>query len=107
MCDASTACSGRQVKLWDKDFNLLHTFGPGESFVKILLDAPAAKAISAQSREGNFRMYLTKDQDGMRWTAGLSSFSVVHTGDHHMLLNWASDVVPVRDYGSPFYQATN
>lgn len=106
MCDALTACAGRRVKLWDKDFNLLHTFGDGESFVRVLLDAPAAKVIATQSREGNFRMYLTMDHGGIRWTAGLSGFSVVHTGEHHMLLDWAADVVPVRDHGSPFDRHT-
>ncbi len=101
MCETLTACDGRRVKLWGKEFNLLHEFAPGESFVELPVEAAAARSVVEQSRETGFRMYLTMDHGGTRWTAGLSGYSYFPS-EGKLRLDWSADVVPVRGYGSPF-----
>ncbi|WP_043654383.1 hypothetical protein [Nocardia thailandica] len=111
MCDALTACDGRQVKLWDKDFNLVHTFADGESFVTMPVGSAPARAIIDHGRtKSDFRMYLTMDQSGTRWSAALAGFSVemptVVNGREklHLTADWSADLFPqrVQDFGSPF-----
>ncbi|MET8430140.1 hypothetical protein [Nocardia sp. NPDC004860] len=59
-------------RMWDKDFNLVHTFAEGESFTELPTDHPGAKHIIDAFVDRGETVHLTVDEDGQRSTLTLS-----------------------------------
>ncbi|MFE5290355.1 hypothetical protein ACFRAQ_35850 [Nocardia sp. NPDC056611] len=65
--------TGTQLRrLWDKDFNLVHTFTEGESWTEFAIDHPATKHIFDTFVDRWENVHLTVDENGKRSTLTLS-----------------------------------
>ncbi|MFE2994102.1 hypothetical protein ACFXG4_03675 [Nocardia sp. NPDC059246] len=59
-------------RLWDKDFNLIHTFAEGESWTELATDHPAMKHILDAFVDRGENVHLTVDENGQRSSLMLS-----------------------------------
>lgn len=92
------------VRLWDQDFNLVHTFGPGEDHTTMSFDSVPAQFILNSVGDCR-RAWMTADySDGTRWSGLLNGWLIRRNdGAPQLTAEWC-DRVPheVHDFGSPF-----
>ncbi|MEV4127136.1 hypothetical protein [Nocardia sp. NPDC049707] len=74
--NAVEAAPTKLARVWDKDFNLIHVFGPDEVFENGLpLDHPAAEFLSGTARNGG-AAYLTTDENDSRRVERLDGIEI-------------------------------
>ncbi|WP_280465794.1 hypothetical protein [Nocardia brasiliensis] len=98
MVDAIEAVAERVVRVWDKDFNLVHT---GEGLDALPSNHPVATHIMRAAEP----VFITVDEFGVRWSGRLDSYSLDRADDGSVRLmpEWRDELpAAIRCYPNPF-----
>lgn len=100
------------ARVWDKDFQLLHTLEPNESYTQLPMDHPVARMLLDE--DTNAPVFVTVDdvdedeQTATRWSGRLAGHSVIRAdgGDKVLVVDWV-DEPPAHlvDFRNPYDKA--